>query len=137
MTYLGVVALIRSIAETVNPNGTFIHGSRIDGSKSYGDHYTVILLEPFPDTIDNYSNVETSSISLGFMFQDKPESSIEEQEILIGEADVLRRSFQDAILLEAVDISRFRANPFYRIFAGVNSGYLLTFDITNKTVTCD
>jgi len=53
MTYLAVVALIRTVSETVNPNGTFIHGSRLDGSKSYGDKYPVILLEPFSDVIDN------------------------------------------------------------------------------------
>lgn len=137
MTYLDVVALIRRVSQAVNPNGTFIHGSRLNGSLSYGDKYPVILLEPFPDTIDPNTEIETTSLTMGFMMQDRAESSIEQQEVLIGEADVIRRAFIAAMKLEQVDLSVFRGNPFYRIFAGVNTGYLLTFSITNKTVTCD
>lgn len=136
MTYLSVVALIRRIAKVVNPTGTFVHGKRVDGAMTYADHYPVILLEPFPDTIDTLTDIETTSITMGFMFQDTADSSVEQQEVLIGEADEMRREFQDLLKVEALDLSVFRATPFYRIFAGINTGYLLTFTITNKTVTC-
>ena len=136
MTYLDVVTLIRRISKVVNPTGTFVHGKRVDGAQTYSDHYPVILLEPFPDTIDKTQDIETTSLTMAFMFQDSPSSSVEEQEVLIGQADVMRREFQDLLYVEALDLSVFRGTPFYRIFAGVNTGYLLTFTITNKTVTC-
>ena len=137
MTYLQIVSLIRGICETVNPNGTFIHGRRLDGSLSYGDKYPVILLEPVTDTIDTTNDIEVANISMGFMMKDTQESSLAKQEVLIGQADVLRRAFQDLIKVESIDVSIFRGTPFYRIFAGVNTGYLLTFTITSKTVTCE
>lgn len=136
MIYLNVVALIRRISKVVNPTGTFVHGRRVDGAMTYSDHYPVILLEPPTDVIDTTLDIETTSITMGFLFQDSSSSSVEDQEVLIGKADVMRREFQDLLKVEAIDLSVFRATPFYRIFAGINTGYLLTFTITNKTVTC-
>jgi hypothetical protein len=44
MTYKDVVNIIRNAANYVNPNGTFIHGRKSDGSLQYNDDTPQIIL---------------------------------------------------------------------------------------------
>jgi len=136
MTYLETVALIRSVALEVNPSGEFIHGTRVDGSLQYDKPNPLILLEPFTINIDTVSNNDTTNISLGFMFKDSASSSVEEREVIIGNADELCSEFITEIQTRSVDIQNVRATPFYRVFAGVLSGYLLTFNLVSRRSAC-
>lgn len=136
MTYLSTVALIRSLSIAVNPTGTFIHGRKVDGSLAYDGHFPQILLEPFTVSIDLEKATETANMSLGFLLKDAAENNAEKKEEIIGEADVLCSAFIKALESERVDVSNIIARPFYNIFAGVVSGYLLTFNLTSKRSAC-
>jgi len=136
MTYLETVELIRELSIEVNPTGTFIHGRRVDGSLAYDGHFPQILLEPFTVSIDLEKATETANMSLGFLLKDSAENNAANREIIIGEDDVLCTAFIKALELKHVDISNIVARPFYNIFAGVVSGYLLTFNLTSKRSAC-
>ena len=136
MTYIESVALIRNIAVEINPTGTFIHGRRVDGSLAYDGFYPQILLEPFTVSVDLEKATETANMSLGFLLKDAAENNAEKREIIIGEADVLCTAFIKALETKHVDVSNIVARPFYNIFAGVVSGYLLTFNLTSKRSAC-
>lgn len=136
MTYLEQVALIRSLAIEVNPTGTFIHGRRVDGSLAYDGYFPQILLEPFTINIDLEKATETANMSLGFLLKDAAENNAEKREVIIGEADVLCSAFIKSLEAKKVDVSNVVARPFYNIFAGVVSGYLLTFNLTSKRSAC-
>lgn len=136
MTYLESVSLIREAAIAVNTTGTFIHGRRVDGSLAYDGHYPQILLEPFTVNIDLEKSVEVAAMSLGFLLKDAAENNAEAREVIIGEADVLCTAFLKELETKHVDISNIVARPFYNIFAGVVSGYLLTFNLTSKRSAC-
>ena len=136
MTYNESVALIRNIAVEINPTGTFIHGRRVDGSLAYDGFYPQILLEPFTVSVDLEKATETANMSLGFLLKDAAENNAEKREIIIGEADVLCTAFIKELETKHVDVSNIVARPFYNIFAGVVSGYLLTFNLTSKRSAC-
>lgn len=134
MKYIEVVKLIRGICTDINPNGTFIHGTEINKQLSYDKPYPVIIMEPVPDS--QTEDLETSKVTMAFMFQDQAESSVEQQEILIDKADVMRREFQTRLRDANSGVTTFNGTPFYRLYAGVNSGYLLTFEIIGKRSVC-
>ena len=136
MTYLETVTLIRSLAIQVNPTGTFIHGRRVDGSLAYDGHYPQILLEPFTTNLSGENGTQTANMSLGFMFKDAAENNAEARELIIGEADVLCTAFIAALEAASVGVENMVTRPFYNIFAGVNSGYLLTFNFISKRASC-
>lgn len=136
MTYLETISLIRELSIGVNPTGTFIHGRKVDGSLAYDGHFPQILLEPFTISIDLEKATETANMSLGFLLKDAAENNAEKKEEIIGEADVLCTEFIKALEAESVDVSNVVARPFYNIFAGVVSGYLLTFNLTSKRSAC-
>lgn len=136
MTYLDTVELIRSLSIQVNEPGTFIHGRRVDGSLAYDGNFPQILLEPFTVNIDLEKATETANMSLGFLLKDAAENNAAAREIIIGEADVLCSAFITALETKHVDVSNVVARPFYNIFAGVVSGYLLTFNLTSKRSAC-
>lgn len=136
MTYLETVNFIRDIADSINPNGTFTHGRRVDGSAEYAGPFPQILLEPFINSKDLVRGVSTSNISLGFMFQDAATNTPEQREIIIGMADELCSEFEKQLLNSKVDTGVVRETPFYMIFSGTVSGYLLSFTITSKISAC-
>ena len=136
MNYQEVVDLIRDVAGDTNPNGNFVHGMRVDGSLEYSGKFPLILLEPFVVNINTVTDIDTINISLGFLFQDGPASSPEEREAIISNADTLCMAYLRELETRSVDIENARATPFYRVFQGVLSGYLLTFNLITKRTRC-
>jgi hypothetical protein len=136
MNYLETVAFIRGIASDINPNGTFTHGRRVDGSGQYDGSFPQILLEPFITSKDLVKGIATANISLGFMFQDDATNTPEQREVIIGLADALCTTFEARLYNSQVDTGIVRETPFYMIFSGTVSGYLLSFTITSKISAC-
>jgi len=136
MTYLETVAFIRGIAETVNTNGDFVHGRRVDGSAAYDGNFPMILLEPFITSKDLVKGSAVANISLGFLFKDAAENTPEQREVIISQADAMCSAFEAELLESSVDTGIVRESPFYLLFAGTVSGYLLSFTITSKISSC-
>ena len=136
MTYLETVSFIRNIATSINPTGTFTHGRRVDGSAEYDGAFPQILLEPFIVSKDLGKATATCNISLGFLFQDAAENTAAQRETIIGLADTLCTEFESELFESSYDIGVVRESPFYLIFSGTVSGYLLSFTLTSKIASC-
>ena len=135
MSYESTVAIIRSTANAVNDTGMFLHGRKIDASEKYDGMFPMIVLYPFtrrratdPDFIDN------SDILMGFLAQDKPDSSPEEREALVIQMDELSEAFLD--LLGENDLSRVSnvvKEPQFQVYSGKMSGYAIRFTFQDFT----
>lgn len=133
MAYQAIVNYIRDIAKTVNETGSFIHGRRIDGSIEFAEPMPQIHLYPFISSINVADSlVETANVTLGFWFEDKPDSSNKEREEIIARADTMCKAFIQAMLDsdDPFQISNLRTEPQYQTFHATLSGYALSFTIT-------
>lgn len=136
MGYQAIVDKIRAVAVAVNADGFFVHGRRSDGSIEYDAAFPQIHLYPFTTTISQIDGFDSSEIVMGFWYQDSPESTVEERETIIANADTLCRSFLDALLASQARIDNIRTDPQYRSLSGTLSGYGLRFTLTTKHATC-
>ena len=138
MAYQSFVDYIESVAQTVNPTGTFIHGRRIDGSIEYNAAMPQIHMYPFTTNVDvSNGYIETANMLIGFWFQDSPESSNEDREAIISQADVLCKNFIEQIVNEdEYEITGIRTEPQYQTIHGTLSGYALSFQLKGAFDPC-
>lgn len=139
MKYQDIVNLLRDTAETVNPNGTFVHGRKLfasTGSIDDPDPYINLLpLRWNPDLSNSY--VQENLITIAFWKQDKPDSSPEEQEAIIAEMDELCRQFLLTLdLSEVLIIEEVRCEADYRQLMSTMTGVLLQFKETSGIDVC-
>lgn len=138
MRYEDLVNLIQNVSVGVNPDGTFIHGRRVDGSLNYDGAMPQIHLYPFITTIDLPNRVDVSNITMGFWMQAEAEANADDSKQFISNADDLMRNFINQLYLHTeLDISNVRSEPAYNLFAAILTGYQLTFTITTKHSTCE
>ena len=138
MSYIQAVNIIKGVSEAVNPDGIFVHGRTWDASLEFSNLDIQIYLYPFTGNVDlNNSYFESYQITMGFYFQDAPDSTNENRQDLIQRADNLTREFLTTLnLVEGVEISNSRTEPSYRKMAGTYTGYLLTFTLGIDTNVC-
>lgn len=145
MTYNNTVELIKAVAEPLLPSGTFIHGRRIDGSIIFDKPFPQIHLLPFTTTkIRRPERFDNSELLIGFWFQDKPDSTVEERQEIIDKADVMCNLFIEAlearvssVTLSAVQIENVRTEPQYYHNMATASGYALRFNLISQSqITC-
>jgi len=75
---------------------------------------------------------------MGFFFQDAPDSTNEQREQLITNADVLLKAFiVAAYTVDGVQFSIVRKRPVYRDMAGTYSGYLVDFTLSLTEDICN
>ena len=75
---------------------------------------------------------------MGFFFQDAPDSTNEQREQLITNADVLLKAFiLAADTVDGVQFSIVRKRPVYRDMAGTYSGYLVDFTLSLTEDICN
>ena len=128
--YQTIVDLIRASANAVNPTGFFVHSRRTDASLEYNEAFPQIHAYEF-DTLpnDDNGNIVVAPIVMAFVFQDAPDSSNEERETIIANADVLSDAFMTNLDLNQVEIFGRRKNPNYRRLSANTSGYFITFNL--------
>jgi hypothetical protein len=138
MSYIGVVTLIKTVSESVNPTGLFEHGRRWDASLNFGENNKQIYLYPITANVDlNNHFFESWSVVMGFYFQDAPDSTELERQGLIVEADVMVTEFLNLLNeTESIELSNSRKEPSYRQMAGTYTGYILTFTLNTTTDLC-
>lgn len=138
MSYKGVVNLIRSISEEVNPTGIFTHSDKWKTSLNFSKNDIQICLYPFSGSIDLTNHYyESWNIVMGFYYQDAPDSTAEEQEELIQKADIKSRFFLDKInQTEGVELSNVKKEPSYRQMAGTYTGYIISFTLGATSSLC-
>ena len=138
MSYIGVVTLIKTVSESVNPTGLFEHGRRWDASLNFGENNKQIYLYPITANVDLANHYfESWAVVMGFYFQDAPDSTELERQALIVEADNMTTLFlNDINLTEGVELSNVRKEPSYRQMAGTYTGYILTFTLNTTTDLC-
>lgn len=138
MSYLGAVNLIKSISETVNPTGIFLHGRGGDASLEFGDNDKQIYLYPITANVDLANHYfESWSVVMGFYFQDAPDSTPLEMQDLIAQADAMTTEFLNILNeTEGIELSNSRKEPSYRQMAGTYTGYILNFTLKTTTDLC-
>ena len=140
MTYKDVVNIIRNAANYVNPNGTFIHGRKSDGSLQYNDDTPqIILLEPQPNpSNNNQSYVETVTFPIIFVTQDSPESSNLEREDIKEEMFVLSRQLLSKIDEQSLlqNVAYTNGQPEIRQLSGTMTGFSYSLQITYPLSEC-
>lgn len=138
MSLSTAIAYIRTSAESVNGSGTFVHARRTDGSLEYEGPMPQIHLYPITGELSISEGVNnTYDIIMAFWYQDKPESTNEEREDIINNAETLCRSFiLDLDSNEDIELSSVRIEPNYRQLSGTLSGLLARFTLTVNTDIC-
>lgn len=137
MTYKEIVTLVKTIAETINPDGSFFHGRTYETTLEFGSVYPQIHLYPFtmqPEQ-SNY-NIIRSELLVAFWKQDGHENTMEQREDMIAEMDDLCVLFEAAIrATENVQVLSFRKEPQYLSQMGVVSGIACNISL-HSAVLC-
>jgi hypothetical protein len=138
MSYQGVVSIIRSVSESVNPTGLFLHGRTWDASLNFSEVNKQIYLYPITATADLDNHFyERWTIAMGFYFQDEVDSTPLDREDLIRQADELTTLFLVALNdIEGIELSNTRKEPQYRRMSGTYTGYALSFTLGSTTDIC-
>lgn len=138
MSYLGVVNIIKTVSESVNPTGIFQHGRKWDASLNFNEVDKQIYLYPITATVDlNNHFFESWSVTMGFYFQDAPDSTELDRQVLVEQADLMTTLFLDVLNeYETISILNVRKEPSYRQMAGTYTGYILSFTLNSTTDLC-
>lgn len=138
MSYLGVVNIIKTVSESVNPTGIFQHGRKWDASLNFNEADKQIYLYPITATVDlNNHFFESWSVTMGFYFQDAPDSTELDRQVLVEQADLMTTLFLDVLNeYETISILNVRKEPSYRQMAGTYTGYILSFTLNSTTDLC-
>lgn len=138
MSYLGVVNIIKTVSESVNPTGIFQHGRKWDASLNFNEADKQIYLYPITATVDlNNHFFESWSVTMGFYFQDAPDSTELDRQGLVEQADLMTTLFLDVLNeYETISILNVRKEPSYRQMAGTYTGYILSFTLNSTTDLC-
>lgn len=136
--YSTIVNTIRDICQTINSNGTFVHGSDLAASlKEIHKHGDYIFLPPFSSSfIPNNSSITTHNIVIVFARQDRHDSTPEQQEVIISEMEKLARLFVLALNETPYTIGEVSMTPVYRQNMVNKSGYRLQFTVTTHNNIC-
>lgn len=139
MSYKSVVNLIRGVSQAVNPTGLFVHGRKWDASLEFNEVDRQIYLYPMTAQADLSNHYyETYSCLMGFYFQDAPDSTNEQRESLIEQADILCRKFVTRLEpIENTVLADVRMEPSYRQNAGTYTGYILRFTLSVVENICE
>lgn len=138
MSYSGVVSIIKTVSESVNPTGIFVHGRKFDASLNFSEADKQIYLYPITADVDlNNHFFESWKCIMGFYFQDAPDSTELNRQALIEQADLMTTLFLDALNeYETISILNVRKEPSYRQMAGTYTGYILSFTLNSTTDLC-
>lgn len=139
MAHQTAIDIIRVISEAVNPTGQFAYLRTWDASLEFNEVDQKIFLYPISGQVDITNGYfETWTCSMGFFFQDAPDSTNEQREQLITNADVLLKAFiLAADTVDGVQFSIVRKRPVYRDMAGTYSGYLVDFTLSLTEDICN
>jgi len=139
-----IIDLVRQAAEAVNYSGTFLLSSRNQVSL-YAPNEPAPFIHLFNDfTLQRIStggrilnnSLRRSSLLITFMFQDTQETTPQEQEERIEEAEALAESFVQWFQDNEQQVESVSTEPVYRITAGILTGISLTMTIVTD-VGCE
>ena len=127
--------VIDSIYEHVliaNRDASFLHGVSFEMAVDNQINDTTIayvFLDPVVKTGSISNATETYAISLGFIKQDAPESSPQEEEVIVEAMDIMAMAFLNSIYDSSVGmVDNYTVSPIRKI-RNVCTGVLLTFDL--------
>lgn len=132
VSYLQTVAEIRAAASAVNGN-RFDHGRRVDFSQNFNKGFPYIWLYPFQvaDPVGD-AFLDTSTLLMGFWMADRPDTSVEEREQIIGQMDLLCTAFLNQLRLnKLVSATAVTREPQYQMHQSTVSGFAVRFTYQN------
>lgn len=139
-----MVTDIQNALLEVSPSASFIHGRSFDSALDTHINDTTVAyvyLDPIikRGTISNRR--QTLDISLGFIKQDSPDSSVEEMKAIVEEMetlalDFLRYFFDLDVLSDGsiIEFDEYSITPVYRL-KNMCTGVLVTFTV-NQSIPC-
>jgi len=133
-----MVDIIRDAVIENNPDAEFIYGRPFDSALDTHIKATdvcYVFLDPIRKTGTQSDGHEVYQISIGFIKQDAPDSSVEEMELIINEMDLQAKGFRAALYaLDSIMIDAYAISEIRRI-KNVCTGVLLELSITS-TIPC-
>lgn len=147
MTHAQVVNLIRTVANTVNPNGFFIYAKEDVATNEYDqEQWPQIHLNSVRSRPDRIAGVIRHDILMCFIDQDDPASNpdssgtddpaIENQESIINRMWDLEDNFMNSLFNTPVQFASELMKPDYRKYMATATGYWVTFTIETKYRKC-
>ena len=137
--YIDFINVFKTIADEINPNGTFYHG-RVSDANLAIDKQPLPQIHVYPFKVapinKNYGLDNAPNILLAFIFQDSPNSSDTERDAIINLADTMQRAFRSKLDELSLDYTNYEAEPFFKQFSGVTSGMFVRFNMTLKVTAC-
>lgn len=137
--YIDFINTFKSIADEINPNGTFCSGGWADLNR-YINEKPLPQIFAYPFKVapinKNYALDNASNILLAFVFQDSPHSNDTERDAIINLADTMQRAFRSKLDELDLDYTNYEAEPFFKQFSGVTSGMFVRFNMTLKVTAC-
>lgn len=137
--YIDFINVFKTIADEINPNGTFYHG-RVSDANLAIDKLPLPQIHVYPFKVapinKNYTLDNAPNILLAFIFQDSPNSSDTERDAIINLADTMQRAFRSKLDELDLDYTNYEAEPFFKQFSGVTSGMFVRFNMTLKVTAC-
>jgi hypothetical protein len=138
MSYLKTVSELRAVAAIVNPDGTFDHGKKVDFSQNFDKPFPAIFLYPFEIRDPEDSFLDTSTLTLGFWMQDRPDTSVYERETIIGQMDLLCTAFMTQLKTNnLISVTGVVREPQYQFHQATVSGFAVRFQYQNFTPCVD
>lgn len=137
MTYNEVVEYIKAICLEINPNGSFIHGRRADGSINYDEPMPQIHLYPLISNKNIKEQYVVYNIVMGFWAQDSPDNTLDTRQSIISKMDELCTKFQVRIENDGMGmVAGSRDEPAYQVLIATLSGYMFTCNFTTSLKVC-
>jgi hypothetical protein len=137
MTYEQTIELLRTTAESVAPNGTFVFGKKADASLvSQTTAFPLIWLAPFREQTDRLKGNISRSIVLVFLYQDTTNYTESDRQNLIQEAWQLKEDYMIALNNTLPKVAAYLneiATPEFMQLSGSVSGYSVQFTLQSKT----
>jgi hypothetical protein len=133
MTYNEFVILIKSVADSVNADGLFLHGRNFDLTLEFNKVFPQIHLYPFTQSINSdNTNIVNTQANVGFWVMDGHESTIEQRQSFIAQMDDLSLLFENELRTRSrIQVMTIRREPQYLMYMGVLSGVALNININS------
>jgi hypothetical protein len=133
MTYNEFVILVKSVADSVNADGLFLHGRNFDLTLEFNKVFPQIHLYPFTQSINSdNTNIVNTQATIGFWVMDGHELTIEQRQAFIAQMDDLSLLFENELRTRSrIQVMTIRREPQYLMYMGVLSGVALNININS------
>ena len=135
MRWENLTAIVKSVAETTNPKGTYFMGRKTEANFEYDKPFPQIhMLPPVLNEPGGGSDVASWNCTFIFYFEDVMADKAPERNLLINEAFKLRSMFKNNLALKPdyIAMSNITTSPTMLQLMAKASGVIMTATVAAK-----